>query len=67
MSDQTTSHRASRMEKAEGDRDTEIANQQSDDRTADGAQRPGITNRADDEESNNQRRVPPRGDTKGDR
>jgi len=55
------------MEKAEGDRDTEIANQQSDDRTADGARRPGITNRADDEESNNQRRVPPRGNTKGDR
>jgi len=64
MSDQTTSNRASRMEKAEGDRDTEFENEQTDDRTGDGAAHPGITNRADEDESRNQRRVPPRGEEK---
>lgn len=64
MADQTTSNRASRMEKAEGDRDTEFDDQPTDDRTGDGAAHPGITNRSDEDESRNQRRVPPRGEEK---
>jgi hypothetical protein len=67
MDDKTTPNRASNMEKAEGDRDPELGNQQGGDATDRGAAHPGITNRSDDEESNNQRRVPSRGDTKGDR
>ena len=59
-----TQNRKSKMEKAEGDRDTAIANQGSDDRTSEGAAHPGITNRPDKEESGNQDRVPPRGGTK---
>ena len=65
MADQTTSNRASRMEKAEGDRETEYENQEDGSRPSEGAAHPGITNRSDDEESGNQRRVPPRGHEKG--
>jgi len=64
MADNTRSNRSSNMERAEGDRDTELTNLQTDDRTGDGASHPGITNRSDDEESSNQQRVPPRGDSK---
>jgi hypothetical protein len=65
MADQTTSNRASRMEKAEGDRDTQETTQDDANRTSQGAAHPGITNRSDEEESGNQRRVPPRGHEKG--
>ncbi|HWK08973.1 MAG TPA: hypothetical protein VNR64_02905 [Vicinamibacterales bacterium] len=65
MPDKYTPNRASNMERAEGDRETALTNQDTDDRTDEGAARPGITNRSDDEESSNQQRVPPRGDTKG--
>jgi hypothetical protein len=54
------------MDKAEGDRETAPTNEQTDDRTSQGAAHPGITNRADDEESENQERVPPRGEEKRD-
>ncbi|HTL45994.1 MAG TPA: hypothetical protein VL262_16775 [Vicinamibacterales bacterium] len=65
MADKNTPNRASNMERAEGDRDTALTNERTDDRTDEGAAHPGITNRSDDEESNNQQRVPPRGDRKG--
>jgi hypothetical protein len=41
-----------------------VANDRTDDRTDEGAAHPGITNRSDAEESDNQQRVPPRGETK---
>lgn len=66
MEEKTTPNRASNMEKAEGDRDTELENQQGGDAADTGAAHPGITNRSDDEESTSQRRVPSRGATKGD-
>jgi hypothetical protein len=65
MADDTTPNRKSNMERAEGDRETALVNQQTDDRTDEGADHPGITNRSDREESANQDRVPPRGDRKG--
>ncbi|HWT46173.1 MAG TPA: hypothetical protein VN085_09415 [Vicinamibacterales bacterium] len=65
MPDKNTPNRASNMERAEGDRDTALTNERTDDRADEGAAHPGITNRSDDEESNNQQRVPPRGDRKG--
>ena len=64
MADNTTPNRASNMERAEGDRDTARANERTDDRTDSGAAHPGITNRSDEEESQNQQRVPPRGEAK---
>jgi hypothetical protein len=64
MPDNTTPNRASNMERAEGDRETAVANDRTDDRTDEGAAHPGITNRSDAEESDNQQRVPPRGETK---
>jgi len=63
MADQNTPNRASNMEKAEGDRET-IRDRGTDDRSDDGANHPGITNRDDAEESENQQRVPRRGEAK---
>jgi hypothetical protein len=65
MADKTRPNRASNMESAEGDRDTALTNERTDDRTDEGAAHPGITNRSDEDESSNQDRVPPRGDRKG--
>ena len=64
MADNRRSNRASNMERAEGDRDTALENDRNADRTDEGAAHPGITNRSDQEESDNQERVPPRGETK---
>ena len=65
MADNTTPNRSSNQEQAEGDRETALRNERTDDRTDDGAAHPGITNRSDTEEAGNQNRVPRRGDTKG--
>jgi hypothetical protein len=68
MPDKNMPNRASNMERAEGDRETALTNERTEDRsdrTDEGAAHPGITNRSDDEESKNQQRVPARGDRKG--
>jgi hypothetical protein len=64
MAEEKRPNRASNMERAEGDRETALANDRSDDRTDEGAAHPGITNRSDEEESTNQQRVPPRGNSR---
>lgn len=58
MADQDIPSRASNMEKAEGDRDDAPESRY---RERDGA---GITNRPLDEEVDNQKEVPPRGESK---
>jgi hypothetical protein len=62
MADNTMPNRAANMEQAEGSR--ENVNRDESDRTDEAAAHPGITNRSDEDESRNQQRVPPRGDTK---
>ena len=56
MADQNTDNHASTMEKAEGGRTSEWGAG-----TSEGA---GISNRPEGEETENQERVPPRGDAK---
>ena len=61
MADQDTPTRASNMEKAEGDRDDEQNRPEENYADRGGA---GITNRPLDEEVENQKEVPPRGEAK---
>ena len=65
MADQDTPTRASNMEKAEGDRDDDRENvPDRPERSYDDRGGAGITNRPLDEEVENQKDVPPRGDSK---
>jgi hypothetical protein len=61
MADQDIPSRASNMEKAEGDRKN---NEDAPETRYDGRGGAGITNRPLDEEVENQKEVPPRGDAK---
>jgi hypothetical protein len=64
MADQDIPSRASNMEKAEGDRDDEARQEAPETRYHERDRGAGITNRPIDEEIENQKEVPERGESK---